>query len=337
MMSRGPDTFSYSTRGELLQANVAGKTVTYRYDVFGRRTARSVGGATTQYLYGDPDHGYRITHSRDPGGTLTTYLYDEADRLLAFHRSGARHYVVTDLLGSPRAVYAADGALERQIEYDSFGAVLSDSAPGIDLPVGFAGGLADSDTGLVRFGVRDYDPHAGRWTGRDPALYRGRQANLYAYVGNNPVSFVDRTGMGSLEVTGYAGVGLGIKLSIDPSGISVCGEAGFGLGGGVALDPFEAHDRSGLTAIAEASASAGPIGAGIKHELDDCGNLKTEAKVCAGPFCAKGDQDFLSRETGIGVEVGGENLKESVKDMFKATKVGAQAKVAGKMCLGADW
>jgi RHS repeat-associated protein len=45
--------------------------------------------------------------------------------------------------------------------------VTADSNPGFQ-PFGFAGGLYDPDTGLVRFGARDYDAAAGRWTANDP-------------------------------------------------------------------------------------------------------------------------------------------------------------------------
>jgi len=43
--------------------------------------------------------------------------------------------------------------------------------PSSKLPVGFAGGIPDEATGLVRFGYRDYDPATGRFTARDPLLY----------------------------------------------------------------------------------------------------------------------------------------------------------------------
>ena len=62
-------------------------------------------------------------------------------------------------------------------------------------PFGYAGGLYDSDTGLVRFGARDYDPEIGRWTARDPIGFAGRDTNLYAYVGGDPVNAVDITGL----------------------------------------------------------------------------------------------------------------------------------------------
>jgi RHS repeat-associated protein len=54
--------------------------------------------------------------------------------------------------------------------------------------------LYDEETGLVRFGARDYDPTVGRWTNKDPIRWEGGQANLYVYVGNGPVGSIDPTG-----------------------------------------------------------------------------------------------------------------------------------------------
>ena len=49
----------------------------------------------------------------------------------------------------------------KEIRRDSFGLLLSDSLPDLFIPVGFAGGLEDPDTGLVHFGYRDYDIGGG--------------------------------------------------------------------------------------------------------------------------------------------------------------------------------
>ena len=62
-------------------------------------------------------------------------------------------------------------------------------------PFGFAGGLYDPDTGLVRFGARDYDAEIGRWTNRDPIGFGGGLSNLYEYVNNDPVNLIDVTGL----------------------------------------------------------------------------------------------------------------------------------------------
>jgi RHS repeat-associated protein len=66
------------------------------------------------------------------------------------------------------------------------------------MPFGWAGGLEDPDTHLVRFGARDYDPETGRWTARDPILFAGGQSNLFAYAGNDPVNRIDPSGLDPL-------------------------------------------------------------------------------------------------------------------------------------------
>jgi RHS repeat-associated protein len=71
--------------------------------------------------------------------------------------------------------------------------VLTDTNPGFQ-PFGFAGGLYDPDTDLVRFGARDYDPAVGRWTSKDPILFNGGDENLFAYCLSDPVNYVDETG-----------------------------------------------------------------------------------------------------------------------------------------------
>ena len=88
-----------------------------------------------------------------------------------------------------------DRAIAQRLDYDEFGNVTLDTNPGFQ-PFGYAGGLYDRDTGLVRSGARDYDPFTGRWTTKDPMSFGGGDANLYAYVNNNPLNEIDPTGQG---------------------------------------------------------------------------------------------------------------------------------------------
>jgi RHS repeat-associated protein len=196
---RGADSFRYSARGELLQATVNERTVYYGYDGYGRRVSRVTGAAGAEqrhiYLYGNPDDLFQVTAIRGPDGLLSTMFYDRSGLLIALERAGARYYVATDQVGNPRVVSDAAGQVVKALEYDSFGNLMLDSNPGFDLPIGFAGGLADGLTGLVRFGFRDYDPLTGRWTAKDPSFFNAGQANLYAYVRNDPVGLRDPSGL----------------------------------------------------------------------------------------------------------------------------------------------
>jgi RHS repeat-associated protein len=196
MTLRGTQALNYSVFGELLQTVSGGVTVEYAHDGYGRRVGRKENsGNWYQYFYGDPYNENFVTTARDPNGVLSIYHYDDFGHLFAFQRGGAWYYVATDQVGSPRVVSDTSGNVVKAIEYDAFGVVVSDSASGFDLPFGFAGGIKDSTTGLVRFGARDYDPVIGRWTARDPILYESGQANLYGYAGNDPVGAVDPSGL----------------------------------------------------------------------------------------------------------------------------------------------
>ena len=195
MTNRGLDTLAYSARGELLEATVGNTTVTYAYDGYGRRVGRKTGsGNWYQYLYADPQKAYPVTATRDADGVLTTYHYDDFGHLSALQRGGVWYYVATDQVGTPKVVSDATGNIIKTLGYDSYGVLIADSNPGFDLPIGFAGGISDSVTGLVRFGARDYDPTIGRWTAKDPILFRGGQLNLYSYVRNNPIANTDPEG-----------------------------------------------------------------------------------------------------------------------------------------------
>jgi RHS repeat-associated protein len=107
-----------------------------------------------------------------------------------------RYRVVTDLRGSVLALVEVEtGAVAQSFEYDARGNILSQSGDPSLQPFRFAGGLYDGQTGLIRFGARDYDPRIGRWTAKDPIRWGGGQPNLYEYVSGDPVNWVDPSGL----------------------------------------------------------------------------------------------------------------------------------------------
>jgi len=103
--------------------------------------------------------------------------------------------VINTPLKSARLVMdATTGAVAQRVDYGVFGNVLSDTNPGFQ-PFGFAGGLYDRESRLTRFGARDYDTYAGRWTAKDPILFAGGDSNLFGYVANDPVNWIDPSGL----------------------------------------------------------------------------------------------------------------------------------------------
>jgi len=123
---------------------------------------------------------------------------------------------ITDHLGSVRFVVdVVDGTVAQEMHYDSFGRVTFDSEQWFQ-PFGFAGGLYDYQTGLVRFGARDYDPVIGRWTAKDPIGFGGGDSNLYGYVFQDPANLVDPPGLGVENNTDHSII---VKPEIGPIGL----------------------------------------------------------------------------------------------------------------------
>ena len=131
------------------------------------------------------------------GGNILRQRFEYADERMpvAMKMGAATYYLSYDQVGSLRLVADGSGNVVKRISYDSFGNILEDTNPSFTIPFGFAGGLHDRDTGLVRFGYRDYDPEVGRWTAKDPIGFEGGDTDLYGYILNNPINFVDENGL----------------------------------------------------------------------------------------------------------------------------------------------
>jgi len=215
MLTRDAVNYAYTPSGSLQERRSGAQLWRYDYDVYGnlrsvvlpsggrvdyvmdglnRRIGRKVNGVLVQgFVYED---GLRIAAELNgQGQVLSRFVYAERPNVPEYMDKGGQTYrLLTDHLGSVRLVVNANtGEVVQRMAYDEWGQVLSDSNPGFQ-PFGFAGGLYDPDTRLVRFGARDYDAEAGRWTAKDPIRFDGGDTNLYAYVGGNPISYVDLTG-----------------------------------------------------------------------------------------------------------------------------------------------
>ena len=190
-----------SSRGELLRAALPnGRVIEYVYDPLGRRIAKKVDGAITEkYLREGMTRLLAVFDENDQ--ILMRFSYADGRMPLAVTRWDLNYFLFYDQAGSLRMVTDPVGTLVKRVEYDSFRNILSGSSPDFAVPFGFAGGLCDPDTGLVRFGYRDYDPDTGRWTAKDPILFAGGDANLFGYVRNDPINLLDPIGQKTYVVT----------------------------------------------------------------------------------------------------------------------------------------
>ncbi len=126
--------------------------------------------------------------------SLVSFEYADGRMPVAMTQNGQKYYLHYDQVGSLRVVSDANGNVVKEITYDTYGNIISDSNPSFKVLFGFAGGLYDPDTKLTHFGYREYDPYTGKWTAKDPIGFAGGDSNLYGYVLGDPVNLVDPTG-----------------------------------------------------------------------------------------------------------------------------------------------
>lgn len=180
--------------GNLLGAHVAsGDSVSYVIDGANRRVIRRVnGGGQVSWMY---TGGIFVAAELDSMGAVRNrYVYATTSQVPDLLVQGGTTYrLITDQLGSVRAVVnVTSGAVAQRLDYDAWGVLTTDTAPTFQ-SLGYAGGITDRSTGLVRFGARDYEPGVGRWTAKDPAGLGGG-LDLYAYAFSSPLNWIDVEG-----------------------------------------------------------------------------------------------------------------------------------------------
>jgi RHS repeat-associated protein len=154
-------------------------------------------------------NGLNVVAEFNGSGTLISrFVYGSRSNVPDYMVTADGTYrIISDQLGSVRRVVnASTGELKQRLEYDAWGQVLMDTSPGFQ-PFGYAGGLYDPDTKLVRFGARDYDASVGRWTCKDPRVAEASRGSLYSYAACDPVDRTDFLGLSWQYYKNWGGPG----------------------------------------------------------------------------------------------------------------------------------
>jgi RHS repeat-associated protein len=254
LLAYGPLQFQYDFNGTLTSkidnSSTKQQITKYTYDAFGnlktvilpdgrqidyiidgqnRRVGKKVNGQLVQmYAYQSQTQLAAILNPQ--GQVIQRFVYGAKANVPDYMIAGGIEYrIISNQVGTPELVVnSSSGTIVETLSFDEFG-VPGPNVGSQTIPIGFAGGLRDSDTGLVRFGARDYDPETGRFVSKDPILFDGGDTNLYSYGLQDPINHVDPTGLyctysqssGSLicidattgipylNTTGFSGNGLG--------------------------------------------------------------------------------------------------------------------------------
>lgn len=111
--------------------------------------------------------------------------------------AGRYYYYLTDHLGNNRVVVEPNGTVVQQTHYDPYGLSLAVGSGAEVQPYKYNGKELDSERGLnwYDYDARCLDPVLGRFTTIDPMAESYYSWGPYVYCGNNPLKYIDPTGM----------------------------------------------------------------------------------------------------------------------------------------------
>ncbi|MBX9568848.1 MAG: hypothetical protein K2X77_08130 [Candidatus Obscuribacterales bacterium] len=286
LLSDGEKSYKWDAENRLIRIEYKdGAATDFEYDALGRRSKivdHDSKSSTVKYLIWSDN---RICEERNEDGSVSKKIY-----LLGSLSDGKSIFFSRDHLGSTRMTTDGSGNVVSRLDYDPHG--VKTIAQGTELPViQYAGYYAHEPSGLNFTNYRSYDSTIGRWLSRDPLGEFGiaglpgwssslakdelKSLNLYAYVGNNAIKFIDPLGLqqqynsnvgsnfGYGDHTGGAGYG---------GGTANAGQATNGFGGSTgSWSPNSDQMQSGGTVQGGTVMGANTYGNGVNGALADGG------------------------------------------------------------------
>jgi len=175
-----------------------GVVATYVYRADGLRHSKTVNGVITTHVW---DGAHIVAERNANGGVMNRFDRGAGQRIIrSEHHGWYLHNVRGDVIQRTNA----SGSVVHLYRYTAFGVEFNNNA-GNTNPWRFAGEYWDAERGEYYLRARSFNPRTGRFTQPDPFwntrnMQRSRSAiaqssNLFVYTMNNPVRFIDPSGM----------------------------------------------------------------------------------------------------------------------------------------------
>ena len=167
-----------------------GRVQENRYDAENLRFELLENGRRTSFVY----HNGELLHEEGREEQKTSYHLGVG--IDAFQRGQELSYCHRDEQLSMALITGGEGEVQNSYQYDAFGVQLEEEEQFYNC-IRYTGQQYDGLTEQYYLRARYYNPVLGRFMQED--VYQGDGLNLYAYCGNNPVTYFDPSGYSSYE------------------------------------------------------------------------------------------------------------------------------------------
>ena len=194
--SDGTNSYAWDAENRLIKITYpgSGNYSSFVYDGLSRNATivETTGGSVTstkQFVWSqDKLCSFRPCEQRNAAGGITAQFFGGGELI-----SSSSYFYAMDQLGSTREMTDNSGNIQAEYSLDPFGRVAKISES-VASDFGFTGYYCHARSGLNQATYRSYSSSLARFISRDPIGETGG-INLFAYVGNNPISKSDMKGL----------------------------------------------------------------------------------------------------------------------------------------------
>jgi|LSQX01.3.fsa_nt_gb RHS repeat-associated protein len=183
LIEHNDTTYGYDEWDRLVSFSTQSETYNYKYDYEGIRTQKD----NIQYI---TDSRGRVIAEADENDEVTAQnVYGH--KILGRKINGQWYYYIHNVRGDVIGLVNESGEEINSYTYDAWGNILNITET-LSNPIRYAGEYTDLETNNIYLRARYYDPSVGRFITEDP-IRDG--LNWYVYATNNPIMFIDPSGL----------------------------------------------------------------------------------------------------------------------------------------------